>query len=139
MRMTVDWRGSDRLSVHIRGHEVLVGEPSEAGGSDLGPTPTELFVASLAACVAYYAELFLRRHGVLTEDFGVECSFAMSGDRPTRVAAVDLTVTVPPGVDAQWHDALQRVVEHCAVHNSLQAPPQVRMHVEARAQPHLVT
>lgn len=135
MRMTVDWRRNDRLTVHVRDHEVLVGEPEEAGGSDLGPTPTELFVASLAACVGYYAEIFLRRHGMLSEDFGVECSFAMSDDRPTRMASIDLSVTVPPGVDAQWHDALQRVVEHCAMHNSLRIPPAVRMHVVEAAQP----
>lgn len=129
MRMSVEWRGSDELAVRIREHEVLVGEPGEVGGSDAGPTPTELFVASLAACTGYYAELFLRRHAVLDDGFGVECSFAMSTDRPPRVESVDLSVTVPPGVDAQWHDALQRVVEHCAVYNSLRIPPDVRIHV----------
>ena len=129
MRMTVEWRGSDRLAVRIRDHEVLVGEPAEIGGSDAGPTPTELFVASLAACVAYYAEMFLRRHHQLDGGFGVECGFTVSSDRPARVETIDLAVTVPPGVDAQWHEALQRVVEHCAVQNSLRMPPEVRIHV----------
>jgi putative redox protein len=131
MRMSVEWRGSDRLAVHIREHEVLVGEPGEIGGSDAGPTPTELFVASLAACVAYYAELFLRRHQLLDGDFSVDCNFEVSTDRPARVTAIDVTVNVAGAVDAQWHDALQRVVDHCAVHNSLRTPPEVRIHVAA--------
>lgn len=47
----------------VRGHRMLVDQPPEAGGEDEAPTPTELFVASLATCVAFYAGRYLTRHG----------------------------------------------------------------------------
>jgi uncharacterized OsmC-like protein len=35
----------------IRGHEVVLDQPSSAAGSDAGPTPLELLFASLAGCI----------------------------------------------------------------------------------------
>ncbi len=42
-------RGGDRFMVGIRGHELTVDQPIRDGGSDEGPTPTELFVAGLSS------------------------------------------------------------------------------------------
>lgn len=129
MKMTVEHRGGGRLVLDIRGHEVLVDQPEDADGSDTGPTPEELFVGGLAACVAYFGELYLRRHGLLRDDFHVECSFVMATDRPSRVASIELRVPVPAALDASHHEQLQRVLEHCAVHNSMRLPPDVRITV----------
>ena len=129
MRITVEHRGGGRLALDIRGHEVLVDQPQEANGSDTGPTPEELFVGGLAACVAYFGELYLSRHGLLHDDFRVECSFEMATDRPPRVASIELRVPAPAGLDAAHHEQLQRVLEHCAVHNSMRLPPDVRIAV----------
>ncbi|MDX3458608.1 hypothetical protein PV396_42935 [Streptomyces sp. ME02-8801-2C] len=45
----------DAFAVEVRGHRLLVDQPADAGGTDTAPTPTELFAASLATCVAFYA------------------------------------------------------------------------------------
>src|SRR6266508_4543566 len=60
----------DAYEIQIRGHRLTVDQPVEAGGANLGPTPTELFAASLAACVGFYAGRFLRRHGLAVEGCG---------------------------------------------------------------------
>ncbi|WP_327730974.1 hypothetical protein OG250_39685 [Streptomyces sp. NBC_00487] len=44
----------DAYAVEIRGHRLPVDRPEEAGGQDTAPTPTELFAASLATCVAFH-------------------------------------------------------------------------------------
>jgi len=53
LHVGVDHQASDRdrFSIEVRGHEVMVDQPLAAAGTDLGSTPTELFAASLAACV----------------------------------------------------------------------------------------
>jgi organic hydroperoxide reductase OsmC/OhrA len=48
-----------------------VADPEMAGSS--WRTPTELFAASLAACVAFYAGRFLRRHGLTADWLRVDC------------------------------------------------------------------
>ena len=56
----------DRFAIDVRGHTLLVDQPAEAGGTDTAPTPTELFIAGLASCVAFYARRYAARHMFLS-------------------------------------------------------------------------
>ncbi|MFY1673498.1 OsmC family protein [Plantactinospora sp. WMMB334] len=109
----------------VRGHRLLVDQPVEAGGGDEAPTPTELFVASLASCVAFYAGRYLSRHRLSRDGLGVSATFRMAADKAARVAEVQLTVRVPPDFPEARRQALLAVVSHCTVHNSLASPPAV--------------
>ncbi|HWL35544.1 MAG TPA: OsmC family protein [Frankiaceae bacterium] len=124
--------GGDAFAVTIRGHELVVDQPVEDGGTDTGPTPTELFAASLASCVAFYAGRFLRRHDVAPDGLGVRCAFRMAEGHPARVAGIDLTVDVPEAFPAERAEALRRVVERCTVQNTLREPPDVRLEIALR-------
>jgi putative redox protein len=127
--MTVRHQGGDRFEIDVRGHRVIVDQPIGAGGSDKGPTPTELFVAGLASCAAFYAERFLRRHSLPVQGLEVQCEFAMD-PRPTRVASVQLGVVVPAFLHDAHRRALLAVVDHCTVHNSIRQDPEVGIRVE---------
>ncbi len=125
-RIVVLHASGDRFVAQVRDHVVVVDQPRDAGGDDVGPTPTELFVTALATCVAFYAERFLRRHRLPVEGLRVECAFEM-GDRPARVDSVALDVSVDAELTPSQQAALRAVVERCTVHNSLRFPPVVRM------------
>lgn len=124
-QITVRYEGNDRLRVGIRGHELMSDQPLGDGGEDLGPSPTELFVAGLAACVAFYAERYLRRHALPVEGLAVDCTFAFAKDRPARVATVELGLVLPMGFPEERRAGLLAVVEHCTVHNSIRQAPEV--------------
>ena len=115
----------DAYAITARGHEVLTDQPVADGGSDAAATPTELLVASLASCVAFYAGRYLLRHGLDRAGLAVTAEFDMAADRPARVGAVRLRITVPGGVPAQRTDALLAVASHCTVHNTLRQQPAV--------------
>ena len=117
----------DAFAIHVRGHDLVVDQPTGDGGTDTGPTPTELFAASLASCVAFYAGRFLRRHGIPAGGLGVRCAFRIGDGHPARVAEVDLAVDLPAGFPAERHEALLRVVERCTIQNTLREPPDVRI------------
>jgi putative redox protein len=51
MDIAVTHVSADRFAIQVR------------GGQDAGPTPTELFAASLAACVGFYAGTACRPTG----------------------------------------------------------------------------
>jgi len=53
--MSVRYCGGERYDIAVRGHTLTVDQPADAGGEDAAPTPTELFVASLASCVVFHA------------------------------------------------------------------------------------
>ena len=117
-------RGGDRFDINVRGHVIRTDQPAGDGGEDTGPTPTELFIASLAGCVAFYARRYLSRHKLPTEGLAVEADFSM-GSRPARVARIEVRLTIPAGVPAERREALLAVASHCTVHNSLTSVPEI--------------
>jgi putative redox protein len=127
--MDVRFVSGEAYEVAVRGHRVMVDQPADAGGNDRAPTPTELFVASLATCVAFYAGRYLTRHGFSRDELGVSVGYVMADDRPVRVAAVRLTVRVPADLPTERRPALEAVVSHCTVHNSLTTPPDIAIEV----------
>lgn len=116
-------------AVTVRGHELRTDQPVDEGGDDTAPTPVELFVASLASCVAFYAGRFLDRHGVPRAGLKVVASFTMADDRPARVTAVRVQVTAPEGLPPERGPAFQAVISHCTVHNTLRRPAEVQITV----------
>jgi len=123
-RMRVEHAGGDKFDINVRGHIIRVDQPVKDGGDDTAPTPTEMFIASLASCVAFYARRYLARHNLPTDGLAVEATFDM-GARPARVAGIDLRLIVPDGVPAERRDPLLAVATHCTVHNTLASTPQV--------------
>ena len=127
LRVEVSYLGRDRLRIEARGHELFVDQPVEDGGDDTASTPTELFVASLAACIGFYAERFLRRHGLSTDGLRVACDYRWA-QNPHRVGEIDVTIDAP-GLTPGKRDAFERVIERCTVHNSLLMPPEVGIRI----------
>jgi uncharacterized OsmC-like protein len=121
--------GGDRYAVQVRGHELIVDQPTDAGGTDIGPTPVELFAASLASCVAHYAGGFLARHDVCLEGLTVDLTWMMSPDRPARVADLTLWITPPPALPRERFPGLLAVARACTVHNSLHHAPNVYIEI----------
>ena len=133
--LSVTHQNNDRFQLQVRGHRLLCDQPPADGGDDQGPTPTELFVASLAACVGFYARRFLARHHLDAAGLRVEAAFTMSADRPARVASITLRLLVPQPLEEHRRRALLAVVDHCTVHNSLRTPPEVRVTLAEPARP----
>jgi uncharacterized OsmC-like protein len=123
--VTVVHLDGEAYEIEVRGHRTRVDQPADLGGNDSAPTPTELFVASLASCVAFYAGRYLTRHGYARHGLAVHTDFDMATDRPARVAAIRITIQVPDGLPTERRAALAAVASHCTVHNSLTIPPPV--------------
>jgi putative redox protein len=129
-RLEARFVAGEAYEVTVRGHRLVVDQPADAGGQDSAPTPTELFVASLASCVAFYAGRFLTRHGYSRDGLAVSAGYEMAGDRPARVSSIRLMVRVPAALPPQRWAALRAVVSHCTVHNSLASPPSVTIDLQ---------
>jgi putative redox protein len=123
--ITAEHLVGDRFALWVRHHKVLVDQPVEDGGTDSGPTPTELFVASIAGCVGHYARRYLARHHLPEDGLRVQATYEMSTDRPARVTAVELRIHVPGNLPAERLPALLAVASRCTLHNTLDQPPRI--------------
>jgi len=122
VELTVVSLGGDRHRITVRGHEIVVDQPVDSGGEDAGPTPTDLFVASLASCVAHYARRGLGAGG---EGPTVRCTWRMSETPPWRVAAIAIDVRLPASTTDARLEAVRRAISHCTVHNTLRSAPAI--------------
>jgi uncharacterized OsmC-like protein len=130
--ISVYWTSGDSFVADVRAHFLTTDQPYGSGGQDLGPTPTELFVVSLGACIGFFAERYMRRHDIDVEGLRVECRFEMA-EHPARVSRIVVRVALPTGFPPERLDGLQAVVNRCTVHNSMRQPPEVDVELEVAA------
>jgi putative redox protein len=124
-QVEVSYLGGEAYAVATRGHSLLTDQPAAAGGADIAMTPTELLVASLSSCVAFYTGRYLARHKLNRDGLHVTATFTTATDRPARVGEVRLTIQVPGGIPPGREAALLAVASHCTVHNTLRQPPDI--------------
>ena len=118
------------------GHHVLVTDlPQDRGGHDAGASPTELFVAALAACAADQARAFLHTHGRPDAGLEIGCHYDLA-DQSDRVESIQLTVRIPQSLDPAEKAALVRAIDSCAVHASIAQPADLQV-VVASTEPEL--
>lgn len=125
--VTVIHRGGDAFWIDTRGHVVTTDQPG-ADHHGAGPTPVELFVMSLASCVAYYAVRYLRHCRLPSDGLTVRCEWSMRSG-PPRVSRIDLDVEPPAELDEASRAGLAAAVDGCTVQQTLRQPPAVTVHI----------
>ena len=115
-----------RFAIAVRDHVIYVDQPTTAGGADSAPTPLELFLASLASCVAHYARGYLDRHELPSHGLAVHASGDLVNG-PARLDEIVIQLTLPAGLPEERRAALVAVASKCTVHNTLAHPPTVRI------------
>ena len=61
-----------QTAISIRNHSVVADELIQDGGTDVGPTPMEIFIGTLGACVAVTTRAYAERKGWPLEGISVE-------------------------------------------------------------------
>jgi putative redox protein len=117
--------------VRIRQHELIVDEPAEDGGEDLGPSPQELLAASLASCTAITLEMYAKRKGWTVSPIEVECAY----EPAERGAATvfELVLRLPATCSAEQLEKLRVIASKCPVHRTLEGEVVFRERVETSA------
>jgi putative redox protein len=128
--VVVEHRAGTKYVATVRGHQVRVDQPFVDGGTDEAPSPVELFVVSLATCVAYFAGQYLERHGVSRAGLVVHAEYRKSDRPPARVVWISLRVVVPAGLPVELEKRLHAVVSHCTVHNTLRELPTINIKID---------
>ncbi|MBI3810108.1 MAG: OsmC family protein [Nitrospirae bacterium] len=131
MNLTVTSRGGARYDVTSGTHTLVTDQPIKDGGGDAGMSPVELFVGSLASCVAYFVGRYCARHQIPCEGFTIDVEWSYA-EQPHRVGAVELRVNLPSVVTPEQREKLLKVAHGCTVHQSITVPPQVEIRVVSR-------
>ena len=118
------------MAVHLSNgrQEWRADEPIALGGTDTGPNPYELLLASLAACTCITLSYYCQRKGILLKSVSASYEFAKvhaddckDCDDP-KTGFID-KITSHVEIDGDFDEAQRRrlaeIVERCPVHKTL--------------------
>jgi putative redox protein len=111
--------------VEVDGHTLIADEPEEAGGSDLGPSPTRMLAASLASCTAVTMEMYAERKGWDVGD--VEVVVDMEFGRPSVPRSFLVTLKLPKELTEEQQQRLAVIAGKCPVHQVLSREAEVEI------------
>jgi uncharacterized OsmC-like protein len=127
--LTVVHHSGSRFDITAGDHTVITDQPLEDGGQDAGMGPVELFVGSLASCVAFFVGRFCERHGISREGLKVHAEWAMA-ERPRRVGQITMSISLPGAITAEQGERLLKVAYGCTVHQSIAVPANVAINLK---------
>jgi putative redox protein len=110
--------GTFKHTVQVRDHELMIDEPLEDGGEDVGPSPQELLAASLASCTAVTMEMYAARKGWDIGPVEVDVDYNRA-DRgaPTKF---ELVMRLADDVPEERVERLRVIAAKCPVHRALE-------------------
>ena len=107
-----------RMKARVGDFEYALDLPERLGGTDSAPTPTEQFVASIAACELFYAYRYLERRGVKTDGATATVTWESS---PKTIERVKVEVAIPGGLEPELVDGCLKMMNSCFVTRSAEA------------------
>ena len=109
-------------------HEWTADEPGEAGGTDTGPNPYELLLASLGACTCITISWYCRGKGLALESVTASYDFSRvhaadceDCDIPDKgfIDKITSDVRITGDFDDAQKKRLAQIAERCPVHKTL--------------------
>jgi putative redox protein len=125
-KITVNHVCGKQLIASSRQHSVVLDQPVDKGGTDLGFTPTELLLCALGACMAfnilYYSDLKnFKIHRLKVE---LEDEVAKG---PERVSKIRAQIQISGDLTEEELNRLLRSAKSCKIHNTLSAVPEIEV------------
>ena len=119
--MEVSFPGGVAVEAAFKGHTVRTDQPAPLGGNS-AMSPFDLFQASIATCMGFYALRFCQERSLSTEGLALTLS-AQRDEARKRLATIRVEVKTPAGFPEKYRDSLHRAVDLCAVKKHLEKPP----------------
>ena len=128
--ITVRLKQGYQTAINIRQHTIIADEHIEDGGTDIGPTPMEMMLGTVGACVAVTTQAYAKRKQWPLEGVSVELDMerikredypAYSGDAPFIHEIREVIRFDGPLTDEQ-RTRLMEIAGKCPVHRTLENP-----------------
>ena len=128
--ITADLVGGTHVTITNGRHQWVADEPTELGGTDLGPNPYELLLGSVASCTAITIAFYATRKGIELDSVSVQYSFERihaddcvdcDDDATGFIDHVISDVFVEGDFDEDQRARIADIATRCPVHRTLDA------------------
>ncbi len=115
------WKGGLCCQVTAGDFKIIVDEPASVGGTNLGPQPTDLLLASVASCFTLAVAYSARKRSVELRDLTVRVTGVYDGPKFSSIRVESLL-----DCDASQVEPIVRAAERvCYVTNTLKADARI--------------
>ena len=122
MLIDVTFPGGLRVDAQLAGHTVSSDQREMHGGDGGAPPPFDLFLASIATCMGFYALRFCQQREIDTK--GLALTLETEKDPETKmIRTIGSQVTLPPGFPEKYVRAVERSMDQCTVKRHMVDPP----------------
>jgi len=128
--VTVSFPGGVAVNATYKGHSIHTDQPIDAGGDDSAMSPFDVFFASIATCMGFYALRFCQERSLPTDGLGLTLE-PIRDEQGKRVSVVRVSLELPLGFPEKYRSAIERAVDHCAVKKHILEPPRFELSVLA--------
>ena len=137
VRVKLPLKEGFRTQITAGQHQLIADEPTEAGGTDEGPSPYELLLASLGACTAMTLKMYVERKKLPVTDVEVlltfdrihidDCESCVKEERSNdqKVQHISRLIYVTGDVTEEQKERLLYIAGRCPVHVTLHSNPHV--------------
>ena len=119
--MEVSFPGGVAVEATFHGHTVRTDQPAPLG-ADSAMSPFDLFQASLATCMGFYALRFCQERKLDTAGLGLKL-IPVRDEARKRLSDIRVELKVPQGFPEKYRESLHRAVDLCAVKKHVMEPP----------------
>ena len=129
-----DGEGLDQ-EVFVGSHRMWADEPTESGGSDRGPDPYDLLLASLGACTSITVTMYAQREGLPLRGITTrlrhssvhadDCAEAETEEG--KIDRIELDIGLDGPLNDEQRSQLLEIAEKCPVHRSLTSETVIRI------------
>jgi putative redox protein len=117
MRVSARRRKGLAHSLTVGRHTLIADEPADKGGTDTGPSPSQLLALSLASCTAVTIELYAGRKGWDLGEVEVEVDYDLHPKEGP--AHYEVALKLPAALSDEQVERLLEIAHKCPVHRAL--------------------
>lgn len=127
--ISIEHKHGKAFNIEVRGHEILADMKKDDGGQDEGMNPTDLFAASLGACIGMIIFEYCKNHDLPADGISVSVVPQLA-DNPKRIQSIAIDVSMPDGFPEDRIKAVQNCCKHCVIHNTLENKPEIDIEID---------
>ena len=123
MSMEISFPGGRKVYSDYKGFTIKTDQSKKDGGDDTAPTPSDLFFASVGACMGLYALDFFRKRKIDTEQLKVSVEL-LTHEKTHMVEKMIFNIDLGPEFPEKYTTALTRAMKLCYLKQHFEKPPQ---------------
>ena len=129
-QMHCSYEGNLRtLAVHdSSGSQLITDAPLDNQGRGEAFSPTDLVATALASCILTILGIVADRHGISLDPCSARVEKTMTADAVRRIGLLEVWISLPPGLEPQQRQLLERAGEGCPVKRSLEGTVPMILH-----------